>query len=516
VRVKWDTSFAKEIEPVKRWALVTVAPVGAELYQLIRDQGGIPPLPPPVDPLFPEMGRALERKGQAILYGPPGTGKTYQARRFAVWWLLQQPGDATAADALATPQALEAAERRLTTVQVARRVWWVVANPKEWTWDQLFTDKRVSYRYGRLARNYPLIQPGDLVVGYQSTPDKRVVALARVSQGLHDSAEGEPRIELEPLRRVPYGPTYSELQADPALRDSEPMRFRCQGTLFALTADEAEYLFALLSERDPELGAYTTGRESIGQLTWVTFHASYSYEDWIEGFRPVDRGSGGLILRLEDGLFKRICREAQAHPNRRYLLVVDEINRANVTKVLGELITLLEKDKRGMMITLPQSKESFTIPPNIYILGTMNTADRSIRLLDTALRRRFAFVELMPNLELLRGATVDGLDLDDLLEALNRRIAAQEGREKQIGHAFLLEPDGQPISDPEEFACRFRQEILPLLQEYCYDDYGALAGYLGAQLVNVEAQTLNIVVLNDPEKLIEALGEVVNPSGSGA
>jgi 5-methylcytosine-specific restriction protein B len=215
------------------------------------------------------------------------------------------------------------------------------------------------------------------------------------------------------------------------------------------------------------------------------------------------------VLRLEDGVFKRLCREAQANPKRKYLLLVDEINRANMAKVFGEMVTLLEKDKRGMQVTLPQSKESFAIPPNVYIVGTMNTADRSIKLLDAALRRRFAFIELMPDIELLRGASVGALRLDEFLEALNRRVAKTEGREKQIGHSFLLE-GAAPVADAEEFARRFRQEMLPLLQEYCYEDYGALAGYIGEKIVDREANALDMECLNDPEALITALAEEFN------
>jgi 5-methylcytosine-specific restriction protein B len=134
----------------------------------------------------------------------------------------------------------------------------------------------------------------------------------------------------------------------------------------------------------------------------------------------------------------------------------------------------------------------------------MNTADRSVKLLDTALRRRFAFVELMPNTDVLHGAKIRALALDDFLEELNRRIAKTEGREKQIGHSFLLDGD-QPVSDPDEFARRFRQEILPLLQEFCYDDYGALASYIGTKLVNREAQTLDQESLADTDALLTAL-----------
>ena len=161
-----------------------------------------------------------------------------------------------------------------------------------------------------------------------------------------------------------------------------------------------------------------------------------------------------------------------------------------------------------MVVTLPQSRESFTIPPNVYLLGTMNTADRSIRLMDAALRRRFAFVEIMPDVGLLHGAMINNLALDDFLATLNQRIAEREGREKQIGHALLLE-DGQPVSEPESFARRFRQEMLPLLQEYCYDDYGVLASYLGDRLVDAEAKSLRSEILDDPERLIEVLAQAL-------
>lgn len=502
VHVKWDTSYATDIPPQKRWGLVTVADVPQELAALILTGKGKPERLP-VDPLYREIADALERKGQVILYGPPGTGKTYTARRFAVWWLSRQTGKESPA-ILTDSAAFNEAEQRLSTAQVVRRVWWVVANPKEWSWDRLFAEKRVSYRYGRLQRNYPLVRKDDLVVGYEATPEKRLVALAKISRELHTNTNGEQTIDLEPIARIENGPTYEEIQKDEILSESEPMRFRNQGTLFALTADEFDQLASLLTERDPNLRKYVEGSETVGPLTRLSFHASYSYEDFIEGYRPVESKGGHLALRLEDGIFKRICREAQANPKKPYLVLIDEINRANVAKVLGELITLLEKDKRGLLISLPQSKEAFTIPPNVYLLGTMNTADRSIKLLDAALRRRFAFLELMPNSSLLEGGKIRALPLDEFLDKLNERIAAKEGREKQIGHSFLME-DGVAISDPEEFARRFRQEILPLLQEYCYDDYRVLAEYIGDELVDQDGQTLNGERLADPEALIGAL-----------
>lgn len=132
--------------------------------------------------------------------------------------------------------------------------------------------------------------------------------------------------------------------------------------------------------------------------------------------------------------------------------------------------------------------------------------------MDTALRRRFSFIELMPDSTLLHGARIINLPLDEFLETLNRRLAENEGREKQIGHAFLLD-QGLPISQPEEFARRFRQEILPLLQEYCYEEYDQLASYLGDQIVDAKGQTLNADILEDDEKLIEALTALVLHEG---
>lgn len=516
VRVNWDTSYEQQIEPQKSWGVRTVADVPAALLKAITSNkggsgrtpgGGKDEIKIPVEPLYNEMASAIERKGQLILYGPPGTGKTYAARRFAVWWLLREGGSDAAAEVFVDPGRFAREESALSTAQVGRRVWFMVAQPKRWSWNQLFSEGRVEFGYGIMQRNYPLVQPGDLVVGYHSGPEMEVKALAKVARGFEGRDGADPSIELEPVAKVTPGLTFADLLGDPVLSASEPMRHNVRGTLFALTPEEADHLLALMSDRDPNFRIPEEGAAAgIGAITRLTFHPSYSYEDFIEGFRPVDTGSGGLVLRLEDGVFKRVCREAQANPKRKYLLLVDEINRANLAKVFGETITLLENDKRGMPVTLPQSKEGFAVPPNVFILGTMNTADRSIKLLDAALRRRFAFIELMPEADLLQGASVGALMLDEFLDGLNRRVAKTEGREKQIGHSFLLE-GGSPVADMDEFARRFRQEILPLLQEYCYEDYGALAGYLGGAIVDREANALNSECLNDPEALIRALAE---------
>ena len=507
VAVKWSTTHERSISPQARWAKVTVATVSDTLLKTILDR----PPKPVVPGVYPRIASAVERKGQLILYGPPGTGKTYQARRFAVWWLMRRLGREEADAVFVDADRLREAERELSTSQVSSRVWWAVANPREWSWDRLFQDGRETYRYGRLKRNYPLVQRGDLVIGYQSTPDKQVMALARVSRELRSDGDGPPTIEIEPVERLDRGPTYDELKQDAVLAQSEPMQFNNQGTLFRLTRTEAEHLLGQLAERHPqraalEQAADASATDSVGPLTRVTFHPSYTYEDFIEGFRPADAGGagGGLSLSLEDGVFKRVCRAALANPGRPYLLLIDEINRGNVAKIMGELLTLLERDKRGLTLTLPQSKETFSVPPNVFLLGTMNTADRSIKLLDAALRRRFAFIECMPDSELLHGAEVGDLALDEFLEGLNQRIAKSEGREKQVGHSYLL-VDGQPVDEVEEFAARFREEILPLLQEYCYDEYATLAKFIGNELVDAEAGTLDAEKVDDAEQLVAAL-----------
>ena len=485
VAVKWDTTYEQRVTPQKGWATVTVAKVPDTLLKKIVGSKGLEPVV--VDAVYGRIAAALERKGQLILYGPPGTGKTYQARRFAVWWLLKQIGREGADAVLGDSDRLREAERELSTSQVSSRVWWIVANPKEWSWDRLFRDGRVEYRYGRLKRNYPLVQRGDLVIGYQSTPDKRVMALARVSRELQSVGDNPPTIELEPVEQLDQGMGYDELTQDAVLAQSEPMRFNNQGTLFSLTETEAEHLLVQLADRHPqravlEQAADTGTTDSVGPLTRVTFHPSYTYEDFIEGFRPAGGGAGGLSLALEDGVFKRVCRVAQAHPRRSYLLLIDEINRGNVAKILGELLTLLERDKRGLTLTLPQSKETFSVPPNVFLLGTMNTADRSIKL------------------------------LDDFLDGLNQRIARFEGREKQVGHSYLL-VDGQPVDEVEEFAARFREEILPLLQEYCYDEYATLAKFIGSELVDADAGTLDAEKVADPEQLVAALAREFGEGG---
>ena len=216
------------------------------------------------------------------------------------------------------------------------------------------------------------------------------------------------------------------------------------------------------------------------RVQFVTFHQSYSYEEFVEGLHPKTEGGAGFRLVPKDGMLKRIVRLARENSEYRYVLVVDEINRANISKVLGELITILEEDKREGMenrvtVTLPYSGEKFSLPRNLHILGTMNTADRSIALLDTALRRRFEFEEMMPEPGLLNDAWKStGVNLPDVLRTVNARIEYLKDRDHLIGHAWLMK-----AKDREDLDQIMRNKIIPLIAEYFHDDWQNVRAILG-------------------------------------
>lgn len=221
------------------------------------------------------------------------------------------------------------------------------------------------------------------------------------------------------------------------------------------------------------------------RYVFVTFHQSYSYEDFVEGIRPQVKESQ-VTYDVRDGVFKKLCKRAAQHPDHRWAIFIDEINRGNIPRIFGELITLIEPDKRtiksaggellqGVEVTLPYSGDRFGVPVNLDIYATMNTADRSIALMDAALRRRFHFFELMPDVTTIAGDDTNGrihdgtggfIDLRALLEAVNKRITYLLHRDQTFGHAYFTE-----VKSVEDLKDVLLHDVIPMLAEYFYEDW---------------------------------------------
>lgn len=249
---------------------------------------------------------------------------------------------------------------------------------------------------------------------------------------------------------------------------------------------------------------------STSYVQLCSFHPAYGYEDFLEGYRPQVVNNQMTFVR-QNGIFKQLCEMARKDATNNYYLIIDEINRGDIPRIFGELLTVLEKDKRGKPILLPLSGTEFSVPANVFVIGTMNTADRSITLLDAALRRRFGFIEMPPDPAVLGPTTIEGIPLGSWLEELNRRILqflGRDGRNLQIGHAYFLD-DGKPITDLWKFARVLREDIVPLLEEYCYEDYGALRRILGAALIDQNNQMIRQELFEpgNEENLVQALLE---------
>lgn len=371
-----------------------------------------------------------------------------------------------------------------------------------------------TYRLQQLRSEYT-DQPADIdqktweieLVGQFGWRATIAATLAMLGRPVHvGEITGHPLMRAKALQRerktAIHSTTWAYLQ-EHTPRDVKTVNTAIRRTpaIFTKNTEGGWSLMPDWQELDTEaadlLDAWRKGPEESGRpiqrYRFVTFHPSYSYEDFVIGLRPVsgpdEEEQARTEFRMVGGVFKQICTLAKANPAKRYALFIDEINRANIAKVFGELITLIEGDKRarysrdgaligGIEVQLPgvynegDGEEVFGVPANLDIYGTMNTADRSIALLDIALRRRFEFEALDPDYSVI-DRRVDTVDLRMLLERLNARLEYLADRDKQIGHAYF-----KRVKELKDLQTCFRLQIIPLLQEYFFDDWSNVAAVL--------------------------------------
>jgi|GEM_PF-2250858 len=388
-----------------------------------------------------------------ILYGPPGTGKTFAIQQFQQHFLAAE----SAQSAKLSPSIDLASLKRWQAIALTL---YQQGEPLTVTVTKLLQEQPLAaFEAQRNIRN-----------AYGS------VMTELIEHAVNESGE-------------PLDPKYSR----------EPFLFRrLPSKQWTLTDAGRGYVEANLLSRP----AADWSADPAARMAFVTFHPSYAYEEFVEGLRPSTEG-GQLSYDVRDGVFKRICQSAErelrdaraaGRTPRPFLLVIDEINRANIAKVFGELMTLIEDDKRvtvdgkGIRVQLPYSDgtELFGVPENLTIVGAMNTADRSIALLDLALRRRFTFLEVLPDVQVIRdttgdGGVVEGINVAQLLEHLNSRVRVLLDRDHQIGHSYLT---GIKRGLPE-LHFRWYHKVIPLLQEYFYNDGEKLQQVLGKAFVEL-------------------------------
>jgi 5-methylcytosine-specific restriction protein B len=421
--------------------------------------------------------------------------------------------------------------------------WWLNANPKIWSIGnhnegqrQTYTTHNEKGNKRRIYKYFEAAKPGDLIIGYESTPTKQIKAIYEVTKGIHITAKGE-EIEFQLLDYLDFPIHWNDLKNNAALQHCEVF-INNQGSLFKLTEEEYDIIREIIDNKNiisekllqssnikkykftddsdkpfisevdflqtvallkrkkniilqgpPGVGktfiarklAYEIMQEiKDANIEMVQFHQSYSYEDFIQGLRPTQKG--GFDLR--DGIFYSFCQRALAHPDRPFFFIIDEINRGNLSKIFGELMMLIEADKReekfALKLTYAEDEEDrFYVPSNLYIIGTMNTADRSLAIVDYALRRRFAFITLQPDYgnnfrSFLASKGLSAGMVEHICSAVtkvNSKIKEDInlGEGFQIGHSYFCtfttnEDENKWWNEILSF------ELKPLLEEIWFDD----------------------------------------------
>ena len=411
-----------------------------------------------------------------------------------------------------------------------RGYWWLNANPKIWSFADIAVGEVQSYTLynengnkRRIFQNFLDAKAGDMIIGYESNPVKQIVAIGRVSA----EQDGE-KLFFEKVEGLTSPIDYATLKGCPELERMEYFQ-NPQGSLFKLTRGEYDFILDMIREENPvateaSIDAYTKsdfldevymtekryvnlvavlrnkkniilqGAPGVGKtfaarrLAWsmmgekddsriefVQFHQNYSYEDFMMGYKPVEDG-----FELKYGIFYRFCQKATNQPDKEFFFIIDEINRGNMSKIFGELLMLIEKDYRGTKATLAYNGLSFSVPKNLYIIGMMNTADRSLAMIDYALRRRFSFFEVEPGFDSegfihyqnsLNNETLN--ELVNKVKDLNREIPLDKslGKGFCIGHSYFC---GRDVCTEEWLHSIVDYDILPMLSEYWFDDANKL------------------------------------------
>ena len=404
--------------------------------------------------------------------------------------------------------------------------WWLNANPKIWSFSDIAVGEVQDYTLynengnkRRIFQNFLDAKAGDMIIGYESYPVKQVVALARVNA----EQDGE-KLYFEKVEGLTTPIDYATLKGCPELDHMEYFT-NPQGSLFKLTRGEYDFILDMIREENPiaseaSIDPYTKsdfldevymtekryenlvavlrnkkniilqGAPGVGKtfaarrLAWsmmgekddnriefVQFHQNYSYEDFMMGYKPVEDG-----FELKFGIFYRFCQKAANQPDKEFFFIIDEINRGNMSKIFGELLMLIENDYRGTKATLAYNGLSFSVPKNLYIIGMMNTADRSLAMIDYALRRRFSFFEVEPGFDSegfihyqneLNNETLN--ELVNKVKDLNREISLDKslGKGFCIGHSYFC---GRDVCTEEWLHSIVDYDILPMLNEYWFDD----------------------------------------------
>lgn len=437
------------------------------------------------------------------------------------------------------------AEEDLDKIEISESMnfWWLNANPKIWSIStfkegelQTYTTHNEKGNKRRIYKHFEQAKRGDLIIGYESTPTKQIKAIFEVTKGIHNT-DKEEEIEIELVEKLEIPVSWNELKNNPALQSCEVF-INNQGSLFKITEEEYDIIREVIDNKNiisekllqhsnikkykfsediekpfisedqflksvsllkrkkniilqgpPGVGKTFIARKLAYEIMqeikdtnieMVQFHQSYSYEDFIQGLRPAQKGG----FDLKDGIFYTFCQRALAHPEKPFFFIIDEINRGNLSKIFGELMMLIEADKRdekfALKLTYAEDEEDrFYVPENLHIIGTMNTADRSLAIIDYALRRRFAFISLQPDYgnNFRAFLSSNGLSnnmiqhISSSIYKVNEKIKADMnlGEGFQIGHSYFCN-----FSSKEDENIWWQEiidfELKPLLEEIWFDD----------------------------------------------